>query len=128
MLRTISRRWGDRAVAPPSRRSGNCSGVRRGPCWRTVSHSEWATPWWLHTLMAKTRVVGLVGPTAVGKTELSLELADRLGAEIVSVDSMQVYVGMDVGTAKVSMEERRRIPHHLIDIRPPEHDLTVAEF
>lgn len=78
--------------------------------------------------MSKTRVAALVGPTAVGKTELSLELADRLGAEVVSIDSMQVYVGMDIGTAKVSAEQRARVPHHLIDIRPPTHDVTVAEF
>jgi len=78
--------------------------------------------------MSDPRVAALVGPTAVGKTELSLELAERLDAEIVSVDSMQVYVGMDIGTAKVSMEQRARVPHHLIDIRPPDHDLTVAEF
>jgi tRNA dimethylallyltransferase len=78
--------------------------------------------------MSKTRVVALVGPTAAGKTDLSLELADRLGAEIVSVDSMQVYVGMDIGTAKVSVAERQRVPHHLIDIRTPDEDLTVAEF
>lgn len=78
--------------------------------------------------MSKTRVAALVGPTAVGKTGLSLNLAERLDAEIVSVDSMQVYVGMDIGTAKVSVEERSRVRHHLIDIRPPQHDLTVAEF
>ena len=78
--------------------------------------------------MSEPRVVALVGPTAVGKTELSFELAGRLGAEIVSIDSMQVYVGMDIGTAKVSLEDRQRVPHHLIDIRSPDEDLTVAEF
>ena len=78
--------------------------------------------------MSKQRVAALVGPTAVGKTELSLELAHRLNAEIVSVDSMQVYAGMDIGTAKVSAGQRAETPHHLIDIRPVEHDLTVAEF
>ncbi|MEA2451956.1 MAG: tRNA dimethylallyltransferase [Actinomycetota bacterium] len=78
--------------------------------------------------MSKTRVAALVGPTAVGKTDLSLQLAERLNAEIVSVDSMQVYEGMDIGTAKVSPEDQARVPHHLLDIRPPGHDLTVAEF
>lgn len=78
--------------------------------------------------MSDRRVVALVGPTAVGKTELSLELAKRLDAEIVSVDSMQVYSGMDIGTAKVGSEEQARVPHHLLDIRAPDHDLTVAEF
>lgn len=78
--------------------------------------------------MSDYRIVALVGPTAVGKTELSLQLAERLDAEIVSVDSMQVYSGMDVGTAKVGPEEQARVPHHLLDIRAPDHDLTVAEF
>lgn len=78
--------------------------------------------------MSRTRVAAVVGPTAVGKTELSLELARRLDAEILSVDSMQVYVGMDIGTAKLAAAERASIPHHLIDIQPPGYDLTVAEF
>lgn len=78
--------------------------------------------------MSKTRVAALVGPTAVGKTELSLELARRLDAEIVSIDSMQIYIGMDIGTAKVLPEQRAEVPHHLIDIRLVDHDLTVAEF
>jgi tRNA dimethylallyltransferase len=76
----------------------------------------------------KGSVAALVGPTAVGKTEVSIEVADRLGAEIVSLDSMQVYVGMDVGTAKPGTEVLRRVPHHLIDRFPPTHDLAVAEF
>ena len=74
------------------------------------------------------RVAALVGPTAVGKTQVSLELAERLNAEIVSVDSMQVYIGMDVGTAKASVEDQARVRHHLLDVRPPSHDLTVSEF
>ena len=73
-------------------------------------------------------VAAIVGPTAVGKTELSLSVAEILDAEIVSVDSMQVYVGMDVGTAKVTGPERARVPHHLLDLRPPDHELTVEEF
>lgn len=78
--------------------------------------------------MSKRRVAALVGPTAVGKTELSFELANRLDAEIVSVDSMQVYAGMDIGTAKVSVADRQRVPHHLIDVKTPDDDVTVAEF
>lgn len=74
------------------------------------------------------RVAALVGPTAVGKTELSLQVAEALDGEIVSIDSMQVYVGMDIGTAKVSREERERVPHHLLDLRGPDHELTVEEF
>jgi tRNA dimethylallyltransferase len=76
----------------------------------------------------RDRVAALVGPTAVGKTELSLALAERLDAEIVSIDSMQVYTGMDIGTAKPGPEEQAHVRHHLLDVRPPSHDLTVAEF
>jgi tRNA dimethylallyltransferase len=75
-----------------------------------------------------TKVAAIVGPTAVGKTAVSLEVAEALGAEIVSVDSMQIYRGMDVGTAKPSRDELERVPHHLVDLREPDHELTVAEF
>ncbi len=74
------------------------------------------------------RVAALVGPTAVGKTELSLRVAEVLGAEIVSVDSMQVYRGMDIGTAKPSREERALVPHHMLDLYDATHDVTVSEF
>jgi len=70
----------------------------------------------------------LVGPTAVGKTEISLQLAQRLGAEIVSVDSRLFYRGMDIGTAKPSLGERARIAHHLIDIADPDQTLSLTEF
>jgi len=73
-------------------------------------------------------VVCLVGPTAVGKTALALELARQYQAEIISVDSMQVYRGMDIGTAKVTPAERRLVPHHLIDIVDPDQDYSVARF
>lgn len=75
-----------------------------------------------------TKVAAIVGPTAVGKTEVALRVAEQLDAEIVSVDSMQVYRGMDVGTAKPSPAEMARVPHHLVDLRDPSHDLTVAEY
>jgi tRNA dimethylallyltransferase len=75
-----------------------------------------------------TTVVAIVGATAVGKTELSLNLAEKLGAEIVSVDSMQVYRGMDIGTAKPDAAMRERVPHHMLDLFYPDHDVTVAEF
>ncbi len=74
------------------------------------------------------RVCAIVGPTAVGKTRIALDVAADLQAEIVSVDSMQVYRGMDIGTDKASAEMRARVPHHLLDLRDPDHDLTVAEF
>lgn len=70
----------------------------------------------------------ILGPTGTGKTKLSLELAEYLPVEIVSVDSMQVYQGMDIGTAKPSLEDRKKVPHHLIDIVPPDYFFTVAEF
>lgn len=76
----------------------------------------------------KHKLLVIVGPTAVGKTSLSLTLAERFDGEIVSADSMQVYKGMDIGTAKVSMAERLRIPHHLIDIVDPDYPFSVAEF
>lgn len=75
-----------------------------------------------------TKVAAIVGPTAVGKTELSIRVAEALGAEIVSVDSMQVYRGMDIGTATATEEQRARVPHHLLDIVDPTHDVTVSEF
>ena len=74
------------------------------------------------------KVAAIVGPTAVGKTELSLEVAERLDCEIVSIDSMQVYRGMDVGTAKPLPQERDRVAHHLLDLFDPSEDITVAEF
>lgn len=70
----------------------------------------------------------LVGPTAVGKTALALELASRYDAEIVSVDSMQVYRYLDIGTAKATPAERRQVPHHLIDIVEPDQDYNLARF
>jgi tRNA dimethylallyltransferase len=72
--------------------------------------------------------LALVGPTASGKTEASLDLAGRLGAEIVCVDSMLVYRGMDVGTAKPTPEQRALIPHHLIDLADPTELFSVARF
>lgn len=73
-------------------------------------------------------VILLMGPTATGKTSLALEVGERIGAEIVSVDSALVYRGMDIGTAKPSRAERARIPHHLIDIREPEETWSAADF
>lgn len=70
----------------------------------------------------------LAGPTACGKTDLSLHLADRLNAEIVCLDSMTLYRGMDVGTAKPSREVRAAVPHHLLDLIEPHQEFSVAEF
>lgn len=76
----------------------------------------------------KKRVLVIAGPTASGKTRLSLSLAAALGGEIISADSMQVYRGMDIGTAKASPEDRSLIAHHLIDICDIQNTFNVAEF
>lgn len=70
----------------------------------------------------------LAGPTACGKSATSLILADRLNAEIISLDSMAIYRRMDIGTAKPSLSDRRQVPHHLIDIAEPHEEYSVAEF
>jgi len=70
----------------------------------------------------------IVGPTAVGKTELAIRLAERLNGEIVSADSRLFYRGMDFGTAKPSLEEMSRVPHHLIDIANPDEILSLTVF
>jgi tRNA dimethylallyltransferase len=73
--------------------------------------------------------LALVGPTASGKTALALQVAEAFGdVEIVSMDSMQVYRGMDVGTAKATAEERAAVPHHLIDVADPDEEWSVARF
>ncbi len=70
----------------------------------------------------------LAGPTAAGKTETGLLLAEHLGAEIIGLDSMSLYRGMDIGTAKPSLEEREQVPHHLIDVLEPDEEFTVADY
>src|SRR5262245_62244839 len=74
------------------------------------------------------RALILTGPTACGKTSLALTLAERIGAEIVALDSMTVYRGMDIGTAKPTPEDQGRVPHHLIDVLEPWESLTVASW
>ncbi len=73
-------------------------------------------------------LICILGPTGVGKTAMALELADRWGGEIVSADSMQVYRQMDIGTAKPAPEERRRIPHHLLDVVNPDEPFDVSQY
>jgi tRNA dimethylallyltransferase len=73
-------------------------------------------------------LVAIVGPTASGKTALSLDLAERLNGEIVSADSRQIYRGMDIGSAKATPAERARAPHHLLDLVDPDQVLTLAEY
>ena len=73
-------------------------------------------------------VLAVVGATASGKTALAIALAKELGGEIISCDSMQIYRGMDIGTAKPSEEEKAGIPHHLIDIVEPSESFSVADY
>lgn len=79
-------------------------------------------------MISKPPLILLVGPTASGKTEISIELAERLGAEIISADSRLFYRGMDIGTAKPTPADRARVPHHLIDIANPDETLSLAIF
>lgn len=74
------------------------------------------------------KIIAVAGPTASGKTALALELAERFNGEIISCDSMQIYRGMDIGTAKPNAEELSRIPHHLIDIADPCQHFSCAEY
>lgn len=78
--------------------------------------------------MMPSPVIVLAGPTAVGKSTLALALAERVGGEIVAADSMQVYRGLDIGTAKAGAEERRQIPHHLLDLVDPDQPFTAADY
>lgn len=82
----------------------------------------------MDALCDRPRVVAIGGPTATGKTALSLALAQRFGGEIINADSMQVYRQLSVGTAKPTAEERTQAPHHLLDFLPPEQPYSVADF
>lgn len=76
----------------------------------------------------KHPVLAVAGPTATGKTALGVALAKRFGGEVISADSMQIYRGLDVGTAKVTAEETQGVPHHCVDFLPPEEVFSVADF
>ena len=78
--------------------------------------------------MQKSKLLILVGPTAIGKTALSIKIAKEFNAEIISGDSMQVYKGMDIGTGKITAEEMDGVPHHLIDILNPDETFSVSDF
>jgi tRNA dimethylallyltransferase len=78
--------------------------------------------------MSKPKALLIVGQTATGKTSLSIELAKRFNSEVISADSRQVYVGMDLGTGKVTQEEMNGVSHHLLDIKQPNEDFSAQEF
>jgi len=75
-----------------------------------------------------TVVVAVVGPTATGKSDLGVALAEHLGGEVVNADALQLYRGLDIGTAKLTPAERRGVPHHLLDVLEPDEDATVAAY
>ncbi|MEK7525539.1 MAG: tRNA (adenosine(37)-N6)-dimethylallyltransferase MiaA [Patescibacteria group bacterium] len=77
---------------------------------------------------SKLKVIIIVGPTASGKSSLAIKLAKRFKGEIISADSRQVYKGMDIGTGKVTKQEQRMIPHHLLDVADPKKDFSVARY
>ena len=117
-----------RARRPPrSACPWRCRGI---PCRLLVSGDSMLV-WNTSQLAIPARpspIVAVVGATAAGKTGLSLDLAERLGGEVVNTDAMQVYRGMDIGTAKLPLAERRGIPHHLLDLLDVREPATVAEF
>jgi tRNA dimethylallyltransferase len=76
----------------------------------------------------KPSIVIIAGPTASGKTAIGIRLAENIGGEIISADSIQIYRFMDIGSAKPSLEERSRIPHHMIDIRDPDEDFSAGDY
>src|SRR5262245_45224910 len=78
--------------------------------------------------MDKQPLILLVGPTAVGKTEIAIQLAEKIDGEIISADSRLFYRGMDIGTGKPTRTEQARVPHHLIDIANPDEILSLAVF
>ena len=73
-------------------------------------------------------IIFVVGPTAVGKSEAALDIAEKIGAEIINADAMQLYRGMDVGTAKVSIHDRRGITHHMLDVLDVTEEASVAVY
>lgn len=79
-------------------------------------------------MSSSSPLIVICGATATGKSDLAIALAEKIGAEIINADSMQVYTGMDIGTAKVPFDERLGIPHHLLDIYPVNRDMTVAAY
>ena len=76
----------------------------------------------------KQKLIVVLGPTATGKTDLAIHLARRFGGEIISADSMQIYCGLDIGTAKATVQEQQAAPHHLIDICDPQQRFSVADY
>ncbi len=109
-------------------RCAMCPDTRGHPASVAFEASAPTPPDARYTRGVMARLVVIVGPTGAGKTRLSLELAERCGGEVISADSQQVYVGMDIGTGKASSDERARVAHHLLDVVRPDEDMTAARF
>ena len=77
---------------------------------------------------SKSNMVVVIGPTAIGKTRLAIQIAEQFSGEIINTDSRQVYQYMDIGTAKPSISDRTRVPHHMIDINLPDDNFSLGEF
>ena len=78
--------------------------------------------------MSKQKLIAIAGPTASGKTALAIALCKRIGGEVVSCDSMMVYKGMDIGTAKPTVAEMAGVPHHMLDVAEPGENYSAAQF
>src|SRR4030065_17508 len=82
-----------------------------------------------HSVIQRIKpLVVILGPTASGKTDIAIQVAEQLGAEIVSADSRLLYTGMDIGTAKPTLVERSQVPHHLIDVSTPDQIWSLAQY
>src|SRR5690606_27260775 len=107
--------------------TGRCDRARHGPpVGRKTARTGAGRP--QTGKVGDVPVIAVVGPTAAGKSDLAVELALRLGGEVVNADSMQLYAGMDIGTAKLTREEMRGVPHHLLDVWDVTRTASVAEY
>ena len=82
----------------------------------------------MNSVSKKPKVIVICGPTGIGKTTVGINLAEKFGGEIIGADSMQIYRHMDIGTAKPTAEERRKVPHHMVDIVDPDDDFDAAQY
>src|SRR5690348_4378529 len=129
---TGSASGGRRRPARPSSNRGGASPVTRGRRGSTPTPSATTTPTSTTSDAAMTGpgplVVAVVGATATGKSELALDLAEALGGEVVNADASQLYTGMDIGTAKVPVSQRRGIRHHQLDVLDVTQEASVAAY
>ena len=78
--------------------------------------------------MQKSKVIVILGTTATGKSDLAVKIAKKIKGEIISADSRQVYIGLDIGTGKITQKEMRGVPHHLLDVANPKHKFSVVQY